>query len=315
MARALCKRILVTGIGGPAAASVAESLKKHVHKKYHLVGVDCDAYVGGKLIVDEFNIVPPATDKKFLPSILKLSRKCEALFCTVDEELPIISSSIEKFDCKVFVSPLKAINICLDKFEAFKKLYKAGIPVPETNEFRSRSRNFQIPVIVKPRFGRGSRNVFKITSWKGLETVGFICRGISMITQEYIEGKEYTVDVLANEKSEIVACIPRERIRVRNGLTMVGRTVNNSRLIELAEEIAKAVGLKYIFNFQCRGEKYKVTEVNPRPSGTLILTTEAGINMPKILLEGKLKSRCYINKFKENIWIFRTMNNYYVEQK
>lgn len=309
------EKILVTGVGGPGGISVAESLKR-VTPDIIVVGVDCDPYTSWRMTSDEFILVPPAADEKFLSEILKISNKCKALFCTVDEELPKISSSLEQFNCKVFVPPLRAVELCLDKYKTFKALREAGIPVPNTATYEIVVKGlltaFNYPLVVKPRRGRGSRYVFKVLNGKELEAVGHVVGDLEMVVQEYVEGPEYTVDVLVNEESELVACVPRERVRVRNGLTMVGRTIKNGRFVELAEKISKSLRLKYIFNFQCRGFEPKVIEVNPRPSGTLILSTMAGVNMPKMLLEGKLKPKSYLNKFKENVWLCRGLNNYMV---
>ncbi|RLI24565.1 MAG: hypothetical protein DRO52_05375 [Candidatus Hecatellales archaeon] len=311
--------MLITGIGGPGGIAVAESLRKADHAKYYLLGVDCDPYAPGRVMVDDFSPIPPAVDDGFVASLLRVSKGFDALFCTVDEELPKVSSYAKEFECKVFVSPFKAVATCLDKFKTFKALRRAGIPVPNTIPYKLGVKGtleaFDYPLIVKPRHGRGSRNIFKVASRRELEAVGQITGNMEMLIQEYVEGPEYTVDVLANEKSELVACVPRERIRIRTGLTIVGRTVKNGRFTELAEKIAKTLELKYIFNFQCRGVDLKVTEVNPRPSGTMILSTMAGVNMPKILLEEELKPKAYLDKFKENVWLYRNLNNYVVVEQ
>ena len=306
--------MLITGIGGPAGLSVAESLRKAGN--YYLIGVDCDPMVSNRFFPDKFTVVPPASDDKFIPNLIKLSGSCNYLFCTVDEELPKVAEAVDNFKCKVFVSPPKTIELCLDKFKTFKALSRAGLPAPKTVTFELGIRGlhgFNFPLIVKPRTGRGSRNVFKIVSDRELEAVSHLLRNRKLLIQEYVEGPEYTVDVLADEESELVACVPRERVRIREGLTFVGRTVKDSRFEELAAKLAKALNLKYIFNFQCRGFELKITEVNPRPSGTLILSTMAGVNMPEILVKGELKPGAYLGKFKENLWLYRSLNNYVVE--
>ena len=43
------------------------------------------------------------------------------------------------------------------------------------------------------------------------------------IIQEYLRGEEYTVDVLANADSEIIAAVPRQRIEVRAGISHIGQ--------------------------------------------------------------------------------------------
>ena len=331
-------KILITGIGGPAGVSVAESLRRS-GDSYYLIGVDCDPYSPGRFMADQFSTVPPAGDEGFIQAIMDASEDCEAIFCTVDEELPEVAGSLDKFECRALVPSFEAVSICLDKYETFKALKSANIQVPNTVTYKVGDKNilkaldfqsvldsfnlksllevfgFKYPLLLKPRRGRGSRDVFKIVNDGEYEAAGTITRNLEMIIQEYVEEPEYTIDVLVNEKGELVACVPRERLRIKNGLSTVARTVKDDRFPEISEKIAKTVGLRYIFNYQCRGPDLKVIEINPRPAGTLILSTMSGINMPKILIDGDLKPGSYLNKYIDDFWLYRNMNSYTGEKK
>ena len=59
---------------------MAESLRKAGN--YYLIGVDCDPMVSNRFFPDKFTVVPPASDDKFIPNLIKLSGSCNYLFLT-----------------------------------------------------------------------------------------------------------------------------------------------------------------------------------------------------------------------------------------
>lgn len=282
-------KILITGIGGAAGISIAKSLDE-----FYLVGVDANPYAPGKVLVNEFYRIPYAHEENFVEELAKIAKECYCMFCTVDEELPIVARNMNSFGCRVLVSPPESIERCLDKFALHSYLRSKGLPSPKTMLLENQSFEELMaelgPFIIKPRRGRGSRDFFVvknedyfrfIVSAKNYLKKDFIC-------QKELTGVEYSVDVLLDENGKTLIAVPRERIVTDSGVSIVGKTIINPKLQEIVSKVVEALELRYIVNVQLKedenGEPY-VTEVNPRPAGTLYLTTLAGVNMPKILVK------------------------------
>jgi carbamoyl-phosphate synthase large subunit len=161
------------------------------------------------------------------------------------------------------------------------------VPVPEyeplTQEVAGRTMTF--PRFVKPRLGAGSRGAEKITRRQDLDALP---KDGSILLQEYLPGEEYSVDVYVRGDGRVIAAVPRERMKTDSGIAVTARTVNAPEVIDSAVRVAQAIGVRYVANVQFKraaGGVFKLLEVNPRFPGTLPLTTEAGVDMPKLLVD------------------------------
>jgi carbamoyl-phosphate synthase large subunit len=89
-----------------------------------------------------------------------------------------------------------------------------------------------------------------------------------------------------------------------------GRTVKDARLIDLAVSCAAALPFAGPVNIQCRIVQGRpvVFEINPRFSGGIPLTIEAGADFPRMLAQLALGRRVApsIGRFRDQLW----MTNY-----
>jgi carbamoyl-phosphate synthase large subunit len=165
-------------------------------------------------------------------------------------------------------------------------------------------------LIIKPINGVSSLDVFRADTptqlFSALEQVK------QPIIQEFIDGKEFTVDVLADTKSRVLSVVPRERIEVKAGISYKGRTVRSAGLAKAARKIAEALKVKGPCNIQCRLRQDEAWffEVNPRFSGTLPLTIAAGVNGPVVLLRLALGELVGADsfKYKSGVYMARYWN-------
>ena len=106
------------------------------------------------------------------------------------------------------------------------------------------------------------------------------------VVQEYLDGPEYTIDVLCDSRGRPLSIVPRERVVIRAGVIDRGRTVKTRRCIELAEQVCAAIPFFGPINIQCRMRDGwpSVFEINPRFSGGIPLTMPAGADFPKMLI-------------------------------
>ena len=68
----------------------------------------------------------------------------------------------------------------------------------------------------------------------------FISANENRIYQEFIDGIEYTVDVLCDKQSNVLLSAPRKRLSTKSGQSVKGVTVNNYFLNEYVEKICKS---------------------------------------------------------------------------
>jgi carbamoyl-phosphate synthase large subunit len=282
-------RILMTGAGGPSAISVWKSLS--AQHEIHMADMDpCAA--GLYLVPEESRLLVPRGDApELVPALLAAcrARKIDLLLPTVDSEfvpLALARAEFEALGVALPISPLDCLRVCRDKHELPARV-KGIVPVPAyeplTEDAAARVTSF--PRFVKPRLGAGSRGAEKITRREDLDALP---KDGSILVQEYLPGEEYSVDVYVRGDGRVIAAVPRERMKTDSGIAVTARTVDVPEVIESALRVAQEIGVRYVANVQFKRAAdgvFKLLEVNPRFPGTLPLTTAAGVDMPKLLVD------------------------------
>jgi carbamoyl-phosphate synthase large subunit len=140
------------------------------------------------------------------------------------------------------------------------------------------------PAFVKPRGGRGGIGAFPVRDARELEFfLGYVD---NPVVQEYLQGPEFTIDMLC-ERGRPISIVPRERLVIRAGVMDRGRTVKDPVLMALAVDCAEALEFHGAVNIQCRigrDGRPAVFEINPRFSGGIPLTIAAGADFPGMLV-------------------------------
>ncbi len=173
-----------------------------------------------------------------------------------------------------------------DKLEFANFLAEIGVPGPATQSYSPDIRIERFPVYLKPRRGSGSVGTSRIESEHSLHEAA---RGrADLIVQAALEGAEFTVDCFAAEPGRVVAAVPRERIAIKAGVSVKGRTYHHPLIERIVCGVVEKSGLQGPANVQgfLRNDGgFSIIEMNPRFSGTLALTTAAGINFATLLLD------------------------------
>lgn len=283
-------RIAVTGAGGPSAVSF---MKTVASRDVELIAGDIDPYAAGLYLVPPERrwILHRGADPRFVDDLLArcIEAKVDVLVPTVDFELLPIAHRRGEFEAngiKLILSPATTFERCLDKWNLVAACGDA-CPVPHTVLV---DREFSLapgapPMLVKPRRGAGARGVRVVQSAEDLANVP---RDESYVAQEYLTGTEYSVDVLCDTKGEVLAVVPRSRLKIDSGIAVAGRTVHNDTLAGYAAAVAKRLGVTFVANVQFREDDTgtpKLLDVNARFPGTMPLTVMAGIDMPSLALD------------------------------
>ncbi len=283
-------RILVTGVGGPAGTNVVGLLPAGSVK------AACDSdpakrqelrRIGREDV--RFYTVPNArsTDafKRAVNSIIK-KEGIDCIIPTVDEELLAFSRRPGDFNARVMVSPYETVKTCIDKALLYEKV--KGQPFCPRHVVTGNRQDLALfgtePVFMKPRVGRGSRGTSMFTNYSCIPDERITADNIFC---EYLPGQEYTADVLCGLDGRPLVTVPRKRLETRKGTSMKGETHRNPQILDNVKKLCGI--LKFIgpANMQFKPDSkglMKLVEINPRFSGGLPITAEAGANTPVFLV-------------------------------
>ena len=272
--------VLVTGAGGPAGVSVIRALLEH--PEYRVVAVDADDWAAGLRLAHEGRTVPRADAPDFPERLAAAARDLGAgvLVSTVAEEMLLILRQRDLFDgvVRMWLPSSKALARCLDKVVFHKTLAAAGVPTPPTNA--GSGEGVPGPWIVKPRFGRGSRQVEAADNEAELSWA--LYRVQQPIVQTRLEGREFTADTLIASDHRILGCVPRWRVQTKAGISTQGLTFADDEVAATVAATVAAVGMEGPANVQgfvAPDGSVTIVELNPRFSGGLPLSLASGCDL------------------------------------
>ena len=284
-------RVMITGVGGPAAVSVMKSLGADA--SVSLIAADMDPWAAGLYLVppEARTLVPAGTDPRYADATLArcAAMGVDVLIPTCDAELRPLGKARDEFrraGIELLLAPDSALEVCLDKL-ALAERCAGHLPVPRTERLDKIAdpESWTYPVMIKPRSGSGSRGISVAASSEELLRLE---PSPDFLVQDYLPGEEYSVDVLADVTGHVVAAVPRVRERVDSGVSVAGRTMHDAELEQMGAAVATATGLTYIANVQFRRDaagRPALLEVNPRVPGALPLTVASGVDMPRMALD------------------------------
>lgn len=223
--------------------------------------------------------------------------KIDIVIPNVDPAIRILSNIKNRFPNIYFpVSEYKVSEIFYDKILANEWLKSNGFPVPSQQKI--------FPLIAKPRFGSASQGI-KVMSNEIEYNDFFKMHNISnYLIQKFIVAQEYTVDGYISCKNKIIGLIPRKRLATAGGESTLASIDLDEEIIGLSEDIVNKAGivgpvtLQFLKEFKTN--QCYVMEINPRFGGGVILSIEAGLNIPYYILcdflEVKYPAEVSVNK-------------------
>jgi carbamoyl-phosphate synthase large subunit len=279
--------VLVPGASAPAGINTIKSLKL-ANFKGKVLSTDSNTLSAGFYLADYSEVVPEVDNKDYLEVLFKIIDKYDinVLMPSSGHDIFPFSENKEKLKRNgviAVVSERDVLEICRDKILTFEHLNKK-FNLPFTTDKKNNISEF--PIIAKPRYGKGSRDIIKIDDFAELDYVD--SRYSNMIFQEYLPGDEYTIDVLSDMDSNPVTSVPRVRLQTRGGISTKGKIVLDKELIEESFRIVKHLNIIGPSCVQVKKDKddgFKLVEINPRLGGGTIFSTLAGANFPKMIID------------------------------
>ncbi len=273
------KKILVTGVGGPAGRSVSKLL---IERHYPIIGTDMR-------VLDDLDFpflqVLPAGDEHFLEKLCQLAieSQVDLVIPTVSEELPVFAREWSRLsDIPLLISPLKAVEIANDKFLTAVTLGQASVAVPrfllpsQVHTAKDIAGQLGWPCISKPRVGRGGRDVV-LRYETDFEQV--LALGDGYILQEFAGGTDYAPNVYFGPDGQHLEIV-LEKTELKQGI--VGnaksvRRVEDPPVAATAYAAARAVGLSGPLDIDIRRRldgTPVVLEINARFGANIIQAPE-----------------------------------------
>jgi carbamoyl-phosphate synthase large subunit len=290
-------RVLITGIGGNVGQGVLKALRAG-HRSYHIAGIDMEPLSCGFSLVDSYYQAPRTSDPSFAASLESIARaeKLEAVYVCSPGELETFATHREHWEhemgLSIFVNPADVIRIGADKLATAEFLRDAGFPYPETVHLVDLQGVEQLvarygwPLIVKPRAGFSSRNVFLVNSLEEIQAAGKLVP--DLIVQRYLPDNhsEFTAATLSGADRKVRALIVLRRDLLQ-GTTYRTELIQDPELDQQVIHIVNALGAVGPCNLQFRmieGQAY-VFEINPRFSGTSGIRYLYGFNDCELIFE------------------------------
>lgn len=313
------KVVLITGAGGAAGVFLIKHLQKN---NFKVVSVDNDYHATGLLHSDASYTVPLSDSVLYLDIIKDICNKenIDFIIPLIDEELKVMKS-LEQENLKIICPTESFIEAVLDKFNLMHELSTLDLDIPTTFLFEEDYTSLSFPLIVKPRKGRGSRNVFCVKSEEELSNLISLYENSlgEFIVQEKIEGDEFTVSVVVNPDNELIAVIPKKIIE-KKGITKSAVTELNESITEICEKITNELKPCSPYNVQLilnkKDNKPYIFEINPRFSTTVTLTIAAGIDevmYPLNFYINPLKTNKEHRNFSSNLVLIRSTHEEYID--
>lgn len=282
--------VLLSPVGGQAMHGIIEYFKERGDR---VIGIDWNPEAIGRHFVDRFHVVPRVQDVQYPDAILDIIRKekVDVFIGWLDPEILFWNKQFMRRHLPSEIARVHTFNfrpdllLLYDKLECAKRFKQNGFVVPKTPPPSNYVRP-GFPWIVKPRLSTGSRSVMRIDNAAAWESCPFRGKG-GFIVQQLIPGREYTVDFFA-VKGKIVNAVARERLE-HQGVSLRGKIVSSSAILKIVKKIAYCFYLDGLNNIQFikQAGQYYAIDFNPRPSGTIMLSVRAGVDLLNNLIERK----------------------------
>ena len=287
--------------------------KENLSEGDKVVATDMQLSAPALQVADVKIQVPAVYNPKYIDITLDICKeqKIDALISLNDLELPILAENKKRFEeigVRVIVSDPEVIDIAFDKYKTAQWVESIGLNAPKTYVTLASAKEalakgeIAFPLFMKPRWGSGSIGLETIEDMEELEEVyqqlfkkikKTILATASVgdeyiMIQEKLTGKEFGLDVMNDLEGNNVGVSVKQKLAMRAGETDKAITVDIPEVYEMGRKIGE--NLKHIGNLdvdimQRANGDYCVLELNPRFGGGYPFSYEAGVNMPKAIIQ------------------------------
>lgn len=295
---------------------------KRLNIKSNVVAGDCSETAPAIYFADRKAILPRINEDNYIDEIINVCKRegIRLVIPTIDTDLLLLSEERERIESEsgavVLISSTDVISICRDKINTQKFLEENEFKIPKMySEEELDSGEIEFPLFIKPKSGSSSINTFKVNNIEELATYRSLIK--EPIVQDFMEGKEFTIDVFLDFDGNLITVVPRFRMATRSGEISKGKIIKDREIIEDIKrlvEVLKPIG-HITVQLMKTNKGIEYIEINPRFGGGAPMSIQSGAdsceNLYRLLMGENLE---YNENYRDNIMFFRFDNSICVDE-
>ena len=289
-------KILFTSVGRRVELVEAfHKSAKRLNVDLTIIGADISETAPAMFFCDQRVLVPRISDSNYIPFLVNYCAEndVDLLIPTIDTDLLLLSENKDKFGkTRVLISNKDKVALCRDKRFTADYFISLGLlspkPVDDVSNYTG-----GYPAFIKPK--DGSSSIFAYRANNEAELFNFAKQVPDYIIQPFVDGVEYTVDVLCDFDGNPIFITPRIRLAVRSGEVLKTEIHQDEVIInEIKTLVADykpygQITVQLIKN-KVTGKNYYI-EINPRFGGGAPMTMMAGADSSEALIRLLLGER------------------------
>lgn len=313
--------VLITACGNAYMPGICKAIKENGEKEINLIGADMNHDDTILQMVDKYYQVPKATDPNYLDVLLDICKKekVDVLIPIMSAELNIIAKNVGKFEAigtRVDISNYESLMIANNKLSLFDYMLDNNLPCPKYYRVNSIEdvdkaiENIGYPIVFKTCEGSGSRGLRIIDPEKSRFDILFNEKPNScfttlkefketllegdmpkMLAMEYLPGKEYTVDLLA-DNGKVLYCLCRRGLNVQTSIILDGIVEDKPEIVKMCSKVAEILKLNGNIGFDVKEKEDGtplIMECNPRATAGVAEFVASGVNLLYLCIKMLLK--------------------------
>jgi carbamoyl-phosphate synthase large subunit len=290
--------VLVTGVGAPVAVSIFKALRQSPLAP-RIVATDTRPMSVGLFRADAAYVLPhvSADEDGYLRRLEEIcAGEGVAMVCFGSEiEIRRVAPHRQRIEAatgaRLIVNEPAHVEAFMDKWQMVCLLREAGLPVPHTvlatdvNEVQDFLAHHDFPLILKPRHGSGSVNVYVVRSPEELELLSRYVQEPLLQERLLPDTEEYTVGVYKSPRSGYVGQIVLRR-ELGAGVTYKAQVVRDDAIEDVCRAVVETFDVWGPVNLQLRKTPHgvRIFEINLRFSSSATMRAHFGFNEPEMCL-------------------------------
>jgi carbamoyl-phosphate synthase large subunit len=252
------------------------------------IAVDINPLAPALYHADHRVLVPPFDSEEYVPRLADLVQEhgIGLVLPLTDLDMTILAGRRNELGAAVLLPAVDVVERANDKYATHLFLEQHGIGSPGAWLPEELPHDLPFPLVVKPRWGFGSRNIFIASD--GAELDFHLARTpVASFVERVCQGEEFSIDVFCDFEGRCLNSIPRTMIESKGGESIKGMTIRDGELIDLGRRVAETMELQGPATIQCfrtAPGRHEVTDVNLRFGGAFPLPLAAGGEYPSLAL-------------------------------
>ena len=301
--------ILITSVGGTLAPLLINKIRNGQYKDLRIIGTNQNSKCAAKYFLDNFVVTSGGNSPKYIEQMKRIVKKfnINLLIPGSDEEALNLSKNkkyFQKIDCNLATIDHETLCIFSDKIKTYQALKEKNLPFPEfdiiknNKEIKKKIKEFnKIDFVVKPSLSRGGRNVIVVRSdikkvflknfgreihipnskLKNKYFSMYKRHFFPLVISERLREPTFDLDMLGYEGKSI-RVVSRKRLNPAE--PNAGHVVKRIKKLEnIGKKLIRKFNLSWLYDCDLMIDKkgdYKIIEINPRMSGSSVVSVEAG---------------------------------------